>query len=366
MAVVRLVCLLLAISVAGFSQAAVSVDQLISFIKSAVQTKQDDKRVAEQVQKLKLSNRLDEATVQELQRLGAGQKTVAALQKLSEASASLPSAAPPPVSAPVVVPPPEPAELKSILAEVQQNALNYTKSLPNYICSQVTKRHVDPTGTESWRLADTILEQLSFIDQKENYKVIMVNNDMVTNGLTHEKLGGAKSSGEFGSILQTIFDPETQTQFTWERWTSLRGEDGQLRRTYVFAFRVSQPRYSILHEGSKRTVTVGFHGQIFADRDTKAVMRVQMECDGIPADFPIQSVKLVLYYDIVDIAGQNFVLPLQSEIRSREGRFLAWNEVSYRSYHKYSADASISFGAPDDIPADKLKEQPDKPAPKKK
>lgn len=353
-------CLLLAISVAALSQPAVSVEQLVSFVKSAVQTKQDDKKVAEQVQKIKLSNRLDEATVQEIQRLGAGPKTVAALQKLSEASASLPTAAPAPVSAPAVIPPPPPAELKAILNEIQQNALNYTKSLPNYICSQYTKRHVDPTGTESWRLADTILEQLSFVDQKENYIVKMVDNKIVTNSLKHEQLGGAKSSGEFGSILHTIFDPDTQTEFTWERWTSLRPQDGRLRPTYVFAFRVRQPRYGILHELSKRSVNVGFHGHVFADRDTKAVMRVQMECDDIPPDFPIQSVKLVLYYDIVDIAGQNFVLPLQSEVRSREGRFLSWNEVSYHSYHKYSADASISFGPPEDIPAEKLKEQPPK------
>jgi hypothetical protein len=353
------VWLLLAISVAALSQPAVSVEQLISFIKSAVQTKQDDKKVAEQVQKIKLGNRLDEKTVQEIQRLGAGPKTVAVLQKLSEASANLPTAAPAPVSVPAAIPPPSPAELKTILNEIQQNALNYTRNLPNYICSQYTKRHVDPTGTESWRLADTVLEQLSFVDQKENYKVIMVDDKMVTNNLTHEKLGGAKSSGEFGSILHTIFDPETQTEFTWERWTSLRREDG-LHPTYVFAFRVGQPRYGILHEPSKRSVNVGFHGQVFADRDTKAVMRVQMECDGIPPDFPIQSVKLVLYYDIVDIAGQNFVLPLQSEVRSREGKFLAWNEVSYHSYHKYSADASISFGPPEEIPTEKLKEQPPK------
>jgi hypothetical protein len=364
MAFVRFLCLLLASVLGAFAQSAVSVDQLVSFVKSSVQSRQDDKKIAEQVQRIKLSNRLDAKTVQELQHDGAGPKTVAALQKLSEASASLPATAPPPVAAPSAIPPPEPTELRTILAEVQRTALDYTKNLPNYICSQLTKRHVDPTGTESWRDADTILEQLSFVDQKESYKVIMVDNKVVTNNLTHEQLGGAKSSGEFGSILQTIFDPETQTQFTWERWTSLRGQDNVLRPTYVLAFRVSQPRYSILHEGSKRTVTVGFHGEIFADRDSKAVMRIKMECDNIPPDFPIQSVKLILYYDVVDIGGQNFVLPLLSDVRSREGKYLAWNEVQYRLYHKYSADASISFGAPDEIPADKLKEGP--PIPKKK
>ena len=365
MAIVRFLCVWLAMTAAAAAQTAVTVEQLTTFVKSAVESKQDDKKVADQLQRLKLSNHLEEKTVQELQRLGAGPRTVAALEKLSESSASLPApAAPGTVPAPAPIPPPSAQELRTILAEVQQNALNYTQKLPNYICTQVTKRNVDPTGAENWRLADTIMEQLSFVDQKENYVVKMVNDKLVNN-ISHEKLGGAKSSGEFGSILHTIFDPDTQTEFTWERWTSLRRQN-QLHRTYVFAFKVNQPRYSITHEGSNRTVTVGFHGHIFADAATKSVMRVQMECDGIPPDFPIQSVSLTLYYDVVDISGQSFVLPMQSDIRSREGRYLAWNEVTYHSYHKYSADTSISFSPPDEIPPEKLKEQPDPAAPKKK
>jgi hypothetical protein len=173
----------------------------------------------------------------------------------------------------------------------------------------------------------------------------------VTNNLQHDQLGGASSSGEFASILRTIFDPETQTEFGWERWTTLGGQ-----RTYVFHFRVGQQRYSIRHEGSKRTVLTGFHGLIFVNRDTKMVMQVKMECDDIPADFPIQSVSLDLNYATVEISGQEFVLPRLSEIRSREGKLLSWNEVNYLSYHKYSADASISFDAP----------EPDKPPAKKK
>lgn len=337
-----------------------TVDELVSFIRSAIQAKYDDKRIADEVLKIKLVNRLDDATVQQVQHMGAGQKTMAAVHKLAESSAGLPAATP--KAAPSAIPPPDPAELKSILAAIRQNALNYTQSLPNYICTQYTKRHVDPTGTESWRMADTILEQLTFVDQKENYKVVMVNDRPVAGGIQHDQLGGAKSSGEFGSILHTIFDPESQAEFGWERWTGLSGSG----RAYVFHFRVGQQRYSIHHEGSKRTIVTGFHGLIYANRDSKMVMRVKMECDDIPADFPIQSVSVELNYDTVEISGQQFVLPLLSEVRSREGRFLSWNEVSYHSYHKYSADASISFDTPEAVPAEKLKEQPDKPPAKKK
>jgi hypothetical protein len=365
MATVRFASLFAAVTLAALSQTGRTVDDLVSFIRSAIQSKYDDKKIADEVLKIRLANRLDEATMQQVQHMGAGQRTMAALHKLAESSAGMPAATATPKAAPAAIPPPDAAELRDILTAIRQNALNYTQSLPNYICTQYTKRHVDPTGTESWRLADTILEQLSYVDQKEIYKVVMVNDRLVAGSIQHDQLGGAKSSGEFASILHTIFDPQSQTEFGWERWTTLAGSG----RAYVFHFRVGQQRYSIHHEGSKRTIVTGFHGLIYANRDSKMVMRVKMECDDIPADFPIQSVAIELNYDTFEISGQPFVLPLLSEVRSREGKFLSWNEVSYHSYHKYSADASISFDTPDAVPAEKLKEQPvqmDKPAAKKK
>src|SRR5207237_793030 len=156
----------------------------------------------------------------------------------------------------------------------------YTGNLPNYLCRQLTKRRIDPTGEGNWRDTDVILEQLSFFDQKENYKVVMVNNSMVTNNLQHDQLGGATSSGEFGSILRAIFAPESQTDFAWERWTGLRGHWLQ-----VFSFRTGQPIYSIRHADSKRTIVARARGQVFIDRDTHVVMRIHLECEGIPADF---------------------------------------------------------------------------------
>jgi hypothetical protein len=335
----RILCLIVAVS-AAFAQPARSVDQLVGFIKSAIQLKQDDRKVAEEVAKIRLSNRLEDSTVQELQRLGAGPKTVAALHKLAETSASLPPATP--VQAATPTPPPAPAGLNQIVAAIRENALEYTKNLPNYICAQETRRYIDPTGTGSYRLADRILERLTFFEQKEDYKVISVNDQPMITPMSHDQLGGSKSSGEFGSILHTIFDPASEAEFQWDRWDPPGNP-----KNYVLAFRVRQPRYSIRHEQSKQSITVGFHGSILADRVTNTVRQVHMECDGIPADFPIQSVALDLEYDTVDIAGQKFVLPLRSEIRSREGKMLAKNEVTYHNYNKYGAEATITFDTPD-------------------
>jgi hypothetical protein len=40
---------------------------------------------------------------------------------------------------------------------------------------------------------------------------------------------------------------------------------------------------------------------------------------------------------------------------------MIWNETEFRSYRKFSADASITFDTSDSIPEEKLKETPAKP-----
>jgi hypothetical protein len=363
MAKLRLVGVLLLCTWAGQAQRQMTVEQLISFIRSSIQMRNDDRRVADFVRNIKLTEKLEARTVEELQGLGAGQRTVAALKSLVTASAALPAAAPPAPSAPVVtIPPPSPAELKQILAELTQNALNYTKNLPNFICTQVTRRRADPTGSDDWRLMDTIQERLSYSDNKEDYQVVLWNNRAVNN-VSHSQLGGVTSSGEFGTMLSQIFSPKANTEFEWERWATLRS-----RRMYVFSFRVRQANseYSIYHQPSGRTIVAGYHGLIYADRDTKMVMRIRLDCD-LPLDFPIQQVSLDLNYDFTQIADQEFVLPLKADLRSKEGRLIAWNEVEFRLYRKFSTEASIVFDTPEPIPEDQLQEQPVQPdpAPKK-
>ncbi len=352
--------LLVVLSLGAQAQSKLTVDQLVSFVRSSVQLRHDDRQIAGFIRKnVKLSNRLDARMVEELQGMGAGPQTVAALKGLITETASL-APAPPPAAKPVVTGPPAPdsIEQKRILAEITENARNYTKGLPNFICLQVTRRYGDNSGLENYRLIDTIAERLTYNEQKEDYKVVSINGVPTTGGVKHEQMGGASSSGEFGSILKEIFAPETETEFDWERWATLRG-----KRMYVFSFRVRQLRsqYSIYADAVKRTIIVGYHGLVYADRNTNMVMRIKLEAENLPVDFPIQSVDLDLNYDVTKISGQEYLLPLKSEIRSREGRFLVKNEVEFRLYNRFGAETNIQFGdVPDALPEDTTKEQPAK------
>jgi hypothetical protein len=347
-------CVFLGMALAAYGQRQMSVPDLVTFIQSSIKQHNDDRAVADAVRRLKLTNRLDAGTVEDLQGLGAGPRTLAALRELVTLSANLPVAAPaPPPPPPAAIPSPSPAELKTILGEITQRALDYTKSLPNFICAQVTTRSYDPSGTESWHQEDKIQEQLSYVDGKEDYKVVLVNNLPVAN-VKHEQLGGITSSGEFGTMLYQIFNPQTQTQFDWERWATLRG-----KRMYVFSFRVAQPNsdYSIFHQPSGRTVVAGYHGLIYADAETRQIMRIKMDCDDLEG-FPINQVGLTLDYAPTKISEQSFVLPMAAEVRSREGRRLGKNVMQFSLYRKFSSEATITFDTPDAIPEDQLKEQP--------
>jgi hypothetical protein len=348
----------LVIGAAAYAQQRqMTVLQLVSFIRSSIQLRQDDRQVAEVVRRIKLANRLDDKTVEQLEGMGAGPRTVAALRQLESASASLAPPPPPAPKAPVVLlPAPDPLEQKRVLADVTESALSYVQSLPNFICVQVTRRHVDPSGTQTWKSDGVIQEQLSYVDHHEDYKVVMVNDRLVT-GMTHDKVGGNRSSGEFGSMLEDIFDTSSNTKFEWQRWATLRG-----RRMHVFSFTILQPysKYSIRDDASGQTVVPGYHGLIYADRDTLKVMRITMECDNIPANFAVREATEILDYDFVSISGEKFLLPLKADLRFRGGRALVWNEIEFHLYRKFTTDATITFETPDEIPQDQLKETPAK------
>jgi hypothetical protein len=347
---IQFVCLIVALAGAASAQMKMSVDQLIKFVESSVKLKEDDHKLAEMLKKVQLSNQLDAHTIESLQELGAGRLTVAVLKTLRTDSASLPAA---PVAAPKLsatpIPEPSKEDQKKILAAITENAVHYSEGLPNFICMQVTRRYVAQNGSDNFRLTDTIAERLSYNEHHEDYKVISVNGTPVSNR-KHEQLGGATSSGEFGSMLYEIFSPESRTEFQWERWGKLRDH---VMHVYSFRVRLENSKYSITAEEVKRTVTVGYHGLIYADRESNRVMRITMEADDIPENFPIRSASETLDYDSISLSGVKFILPLKVDMRMRDGRNTMKNQAEFRLYNKFGADTSIIFGdAPEALPED--------------
>ena len=240
--------------------------------------------------------------------------------------------------------------------------MTFTESLPDYICSQQTHRFIDPTGGDSWHATDVILARLTYFEHKEDYKLVTVNNN-VTMDKTYTSVGGAISQGEFGSMMRGLFDPSSNAVFQWGSWTTLRGHV-----SYVFSYIVplEHSQFTIDWRGSAsdqgRKIIVGYHGSIVIDKATKDVLRISLEADNIPPDFPVRRSSEVLDYDLIEIGDREFLLPVSAEFRSLAGHTSTRNLVEFRNYRKFSADTKLTF---DDTDTQAPKEnKPNQPAPK--
>lgn len=361
----RLVATVFVAALAAQAQT-LTVKQLYSFIQSSVQMKQSDKEVAGVLSKAKMSEKLDVRTVEDLQALGIGPKTVAALEKLHEQSEGLAAAAPVVEVKLVPKPPPSSEEQAQIIDEVRQYALNYSKNLPDYICTLVVRRYAAPypggkyggrRGDDpSWQLQDTLTVKLSYYEQKEDYKLILMNNS--PSQMDYNKVGGSRSTGDFGTMLREVFEPETEAHFEWDHWGLLRG-----RKTYVFAYHVAEER-SHWHVSADQEDTIpAYKGLIYVDQETKQVLRISLEAVDLPPTFPVKQASDTLDYDYQDVGGQQFLLPLKNKVIINGAQFLTRNDNEYHLYHKYSADSAVQFDVTDTpapLPDDKGTEAPKK------
>ena len=107
---------------------------------------------------------------------------------------------------------------------------------------------------------------------------------------------------------------------------------------------------------------MGYHGEIFVDRELHTIVRITQEADNIPPTFPVREAKETLDYDFAKIGDSEFLLPLVADMRMHAGREWTKNVKEFRLYRKFSADAVIKFDA-EQAPDDKTKEQTPPPKP---
>jgi hypothetical protein len=345
-----------------------AVEQTKPFICSAIRLKNPDKEFADTLHNVKLSEHPDLATVEALQGQGAGSKTGAALKELATESAALPQVQPP-APKPLDGPPPPPSseEQAKLLDDVRHYAVNYTQKLPDFICLEQTRRYVDATGREAWRLVDVLTARLSYFNQKEDYKLVSQNGRVVTD-VSYASVGGAFSMGDFGTDMRDIFDPASHATFSWKRWTTLRG-----RRTHVFSYRVPLEfsKYTIGYQdgqkGDVQRIKVDYRGSVFVDKELHTIVRIAQEALNIPPSFPIKQAEETLDYDFTKIGDSEFFLPLVANLKMLSRSVTTKNVKEFRLYRKFSADAVIKFDGQElpPLPDDKTKEQPPQPQPPK-
>lgn len=371
------------------AQMQMNVQQLADFIRSELALKQDsDKKIAAELKKIQLSEKLTDKTIIDLQAQGAGPKTVEALRDLRDESASIKNTAPANVtSSPATAadntlsagpptvklaaqaaqpPPPDSVHQQQILDAMRQYAMTYAQGLPNYICVRVDRQYVDPSGGDSYRSVGTILAKVSYNEGQEHNKVYSVDGKIVDAEMGGIGVkGGARSSGEFAAMIASIFDPKSNAEFGWEKWVRLRG-----RTMAVFNYFIDSGHssYSIDYSsgpGDDQRIITAYRGLVYADPNTGEIDRTTFSAVNIPSSFPVRKADERVDYDLVSIGDQQAVLPLQALLNmSAVPHQTSKNEIEFRNYHKYSADTVIKYDMdaaappPAPLPESKTEEQP--------
>jgi hypothetical protein len=231
-------------------------------------------------------------------------------------------------------------EQAALIEQTRETALEYSTSLPDFLCTEIVQRSQDPRGDGRWRALDKLTVKLSSSGHKEDYKLMQINGKDTL--LDFMYVGGALSTGEFGTRLYAVFDPRSHAEFRWKGWGTIRK-----RRVARFAYRIAQEHTNFqIQYGSVPTgpnsIVVPYHGEVFVDEETHMVLRLTQQAE-IPSTFPITANESWVEYEYANVGGREFLLPTHAYAKTRSGRFVAENNMEFRDYRKFQTEATITF-----------------------
>jgi len=239
------------------------------------------------------------------------------------------------------------AEADKLLAKTRQNTLAALEDMPDFVVKQQIQRSAAYAGTGTFRSMDNLIVAVSYKSSgEEEYKLLMLNGAIQNDPKpkqSYEEAGGTSSTGEFVTVLATIFKPESDAQFSPLETDVLHG-----RKTVVFDFSVTKDkaRQTLTAVGylSDSTIT-GMTGRVWIDTAAARVLRIESEATEIPPNFPIPSAKRNIDYDWIKIADESYLLPSLSDVRltiRQNGKlFETRNLIKFKNYQKYGTDVII-------------------------
>ena len=226
-----------------------------------------------------------------------------------------------------------------LIKKATEAALDFTEGLPNYVCQEMMARYESTTRPASWQALDVVSAAVVYENGKEDYRDVAVNGKPVKKSI--DQVGGAWSTGEFGTVLIDILSPATDAQFRYRREER---QSGVMTKVYDFTVKRENSHWQIGTGG--QTYRPAYKGSIWIDPANARVLRIEMQAKGFPEDFPTDDVESAMEYQYTRLGDtKQYLLPVHAENLScqRGSDFCSHNVIDFRNYHKYSGESSITF-----------------------
>lgn len=238
-------------------------------------------------------------------------------------------------------------EAVAVIESTRKKTLEAVEEMPDFVVKQQIQRSAAYAGTGNFRNLDRLVVAVSYKSSgEEEYKVLSVNGTIQSNPeskRTYEQVGGTSSTGEFVSVLATVFKPASDTRFAYVDSDEIRG-----RKALMFDFDIDKDkaREHITSVGALAHSTIaGMRGRVWIDAALFRVLRIDSEATEIPESFPIRSARRLIDYDWAVIGSEKFLLPLVSDVRliHRENRnvYETRNVIRFKDYQKYGTEVTI-------------------------
>jgi len=221
-----------------------------------------------------------------------------------------------------------------ILDKAAEAIGNLTADLPNYVVRQLTTRRYSDTAKVEWKVADVVEADLIVEGGEERYRNLKINGKAAK---TRPEDTGAWSVGEFVTTPTQLLTSHA-AEFKNRVEVFING-----RKAFRYDYTVAQERSGWRIEIAGQSFNPAQRGRLWLDRETSRVLRLEMESQKFPGDFPIDKTEMTLEYDFVSIGTRKFLLPVKSEILScqRGKPDCSLNVLEFRNYRKFEAESQL-------------------------
>jgi hypothetical protein len=229
-----------------------------------------------------------------------------------------------------------------LIRKAADTALDFTETLPNYVCQELMSRYASQARPANWQAIDVVSTEVVYENGKEDYRKITLNGRPVNKKM--EEMNGSWSTGEFGTVLISLFSPATAADFHYRRDARMAGI---LTKEYDFSVTHPNSNWSI-HIGGQ-TYDPGYSGTVWIDPSSARVMRIEMSARNFPSDFQTDDVESATDYQYIRLGdAKQYLLPVHAETLScvRGTNDCSRNVIDFRNYRKYTGESTITFGDP--------------------